>query len=663
MLTHTKLLPLVLGVLIWTIPARAQRIVPAGIQFQMVAKEQTGDLVVHEDLFARVSLLSEREGRQVVHYSEVHEFTTNAIGQAGFIIGQGMAGPTTIDEVPWFDGNIELEVQITSTRLPNFQFYQRTLLRTVAYGFYANQTGRRAGAQTAALRNGGPNTRWLTSGNNGTQPPIHFLGSTDNAKIIFKTNGINRFTVDNSGQLKVEADDSVAGLDSKKDSYPMVISGGNQGIWININANANGFNNYLTFKDSEKIWGAVEGQTDQEWRAESEYAYQVAGYISKSASLGARSGILVGSAITAWATVTCAITLGLPFPIFAWSAPFYALHAAGVVAEGVGVGIELAAHIQSYIDWETNSTNDVGVRYHSGSADYAEWLPVVNRKEKIAFADVVGVYGSKITKKTEGADHVMIVSESPVILGNHPLDAKKEKYGRPVAFLGQVRTRVAGVVRKGDYIIPSGNNDGFGIAISPDSLASSDYSVIIGRALESGLALSENLVNVAIGLDRNIGSNRLSEIDRGLDNVIAFLSGETDQLVLPQKTQRTSCPDCGIRERSIPVLADFFGSSKNLLDTNNPFLVDRNVEYSPAKLLEQHKGMITECYAKGKAVLESKGVDLSLMPFFEQLFTNPIPILKKIEEDPEYLERAIEETYRIALEKAKNRNRKKSKGK
>ena len=54
-----------------------------------------------------------------------------------------------------------------------------------------------------------------------------------------------------------------------------------------------------------------------------------------------------------------------------------------------------------------------GVTYESGSGDYAEWLERLDAEEKVAVTDVVGVFAGKITKKTEGASQVMVVSFKP----------------------------------------------------------------------------------------------------------------------------------------------------------------------------------------------------------------------------------------------------------
>ena len=143
-----------------------------------------------------------------------------------------------------------------------------------------------------------------------------------------------------------------------------------------------------------------------------------------------------------------------------------------------------------------------GIKLESAGADYAEYLERLNPKEKINKGDVIGVFGGKITRNTKGADKVMVISSMPVVLGNWKGKKSKELY-EPVAFVGQVPVRVIGKVNTSDYIIPSGKQDGIGIAISSDDLTADQLSTIIGQAWESSEKTGVKLINVAITpLDR-----------------------------------------------------------------------------------------------------------------------------------------------------------------
>ncbi|MCB0785516.1 MAG: hypothetical protein KDC02_15090, partial [Flavobacteriales bacterium] len=60
--------------------------------------------------------------------------------------------------------------------------------------------------------------------------------------------------------------------------------------------------------------------------------------------------------------------------------------------------------------------------------------------------DVVGVHGGRISRRTEGAQHVLAISSRPIVLGNMPEEGLEHLYER-VGFLGQVPVKVAGPVQ------------------------------------------------------------------------------------------------------------------------------------------------------------------------------------------------------------------------
>ena len=152
---------------------------------------------------------------------------------------------------------------------------------------------------------------------------------------------------------------------------------------------------------------------------------------------------------------------------------------------------------------EAEVQQSAGVTYASGGADYAEWLERSNPKEDMIFGQIVGVKGGKISLNTDGAEQILVVSMSPVVLGNMPPENQEHLYEK-VGFMGQVLVQVRGKVELGDYILPSGRNNGVGIAISPEKLKLEQMPQIIGRAWAvSTEERPVNLINVAIGLNRN----------------------------------------------------------------------------------------------------------------------------------------------------------------
>ena len=146
---------------------------------------------------------------------------------------------------------------------------------------------------------------------------------------------------------------------------------------------------------------------------------------------------------------------------------------------------------------ENNSSGDV--QYQSGGSDYAELLERLDHSETINPGEVVGVFGGKISKRTEGADWVMAISDQAVVLGNAIYDGSEANY-EIVSFIGQVPVYVRGTVAMGDYIVASGLNDGTAIAVSPQNITPEQANRIIGRAWESKTSETPARVNTVVGL-------------------------------------------------------------------------------------------------------------------------------------------------------------------
>ena len=161
---------------------------------------------------------------------------------------------------------------------------------------------------------------------------------------------------------------------------------------------------------------------------------------------------------------------------------------------------------------------DGGVVYGSGGADYAEWLPRLVEEEKMLYGQIVGVKGGKISKNTEDVDQYMVISKAPIILGNMPPEGEKDQYEK-VAFLGQVPVMVMGETQVGDYIIPSGKNDGIGLSVSPNELTLEQLPLIVGRAWSASDNDTFSYVNVAIGLNKNDIANIVAQQQKELDNL------------------------------------------------------------------------------------------------------------------------------------------------
>lgn len=140
-----------------------------------------------------------------------------------------------------------------------------------------------------------------------------------------------------------------------------------------------------------------------------------------------------------------------------------------------------------------------GVTLLSGAADFAECLPRKDPEETLEVGDIVGVHAGEVTRKTAGAHHVLVVTARPVVVGNAPVAELRHRFAT-VTFLGQVPVKVRGRVEAGDYIIPSGDDDGIGVAWSPTHRVSSHPHGIVGRAWESSDLPGVKTILTAVGL-------------------------------------------------------------------------------------------------------------------------------------------------------------------
>lgn len=180
---------------------------------------------------------------------------------------------------------------------------------------------------------------------------------------------------------------------------------------------------------------------------------------------------------------------------------------------------------------EGNSANNTV--YITTGSDFAEWLPKINSNEYFEAWDIVGVFEGKISKNTKGAQLVSVISDRAGFLGNAPETKEKENNGERVAFIGQVPVKIIGIVNAGDYITPSGNNDGIGVAVKPSNIDKNMQ--IVGIAWESNLSSAVKPVNVAIGM--GIQANKmLQKENEELQNQMNKMQ---DELELSKRDQKT----------------------------------------------------------------------------------------------------------------------------
>jgi len=145
---------------------------------------------------------------------------------------------------------------------------------------------------------------------------------------------------------------------------------------------------------------------------------------------------------------------------------------------------------------------DGGVTYNSSGADYAEWLEKANPDDAFLLGQVVGVKDGKISLDTEDADQIMSISLNPIVLGNTPPVGEEGAYEK-VGFMGQVPVLVVGGCNSGDFLVPSGDDNGTAIAVAPEDLSLEHMHQVLGRAFEDARNPRLDLVNTLIGVKTN----------------------------------------------------------------------------------------------------------------------------------------------------------------
>mgnify|MGYP000234314511 CR=1 FL=1 len=488
-----------------------------------------------------------------------------------------------------------------------------------------------------------------------------FLNYDDNFSPAGETFNNGDFTVDNqsstylTGTLAVDGisalndqvtiNANVTGGESNYDAYPLRIEGSNQGLAIKVNkATPDNSNNFVSFFDNANVVrGRIEGETTFELLTNPEYIWDnfvfsyeiftatadlliasgdegiaiaelgqsVVDQVGADTSITNCSGV-GGGAGAVVVNVTC-----IPIPsLIAASIPDIVVKSANLAvtsANLITAGLNEAEAIALPIAYNVFKHTQIGVTYQSGAGDYAEWLPKVNLKSKFYPGDIVGIKAGRISRNTSDSEMNMVISSNPIVLGNMPKDGKEFLYEK-IAFMGQVPVKVHGNVNEGDYIIPSGNNDGFGIAVSPENLKSSDYQKIVGIAWTSSNSTQLNYVNVAVGLNSNDVSRLLVKQEKIIEqqaNEMNKLKTRLDKMdIFLAKLDAGYNYDVQYSDIKTP-------ENKNPEDTN----YEENEQSIAYSLITEEQ--LEEGIKIAETQLRNQGVDIDNHPFFMKLKSDP----------------------------------------
>ncbi len=575
----------------------------ADLHFQAALRDLSGKPLFNQAIRVRLTYFSLEQEKEIIHFSEVHDAKTDAVGLVNVTIGSGTTILGTLESIPWPDRSIWLGVEIQNLKSKEIELVQRTQIRAVPFAFHA-QTANRLGSSPEDYRQKSQSINWSTSGNSLTKPEAHFLGTRDAQDLVLKTNDTTRVIFTKDGQFQIKS--SLSGPDSEEGSYPLSIQGSKQGIHIQVDGSRSGDNNFLAFGDDDSfLWGAVEGQTSSELLEDWEYNMEIAllslelpSAIAETASLFGEMGASIAACTGSAASI-----------IFAWAS-------GGFCASTVAIGTQFIALIPyqaplplKLMELVEKRTKKLGITYSTGSADYAEWIERSAGERDLYPGEIVGIRGGKVSLQTDSADHILVASTNPAFLGNCPQPGDEDGYEK-IAFLGQVPVRVAGKVDAGDYIIASGNNDGLGVAVKPADMAIADYAGMVGVAWESAPENPLNTVNIGIGIYQNELSKKVGEISDKVARIIAYLEGA--------HLLGVDLPASGPSNQTTHQLQE----RKGLTDE----------EFN--QIIEQDAVNIRKFYADLQKQLISQGAILPDDPYMAALFADPVQTMRAMRRDP-----------------------------
>lgn len=403
---------------------------------------------------------------------------------------------------------------------------------------------------------------------------------------------------------------------------------GANGVSIQVGATTpNGSNDFVTFRNgSGGVVGRIEGQTLAELNADSDYINDKNAFIFSVVTSSVDLAIAgfevaqgVVDVIAAASSSTACVGLGVcvtaPIPSFIIAAgTSLVLKIANVASEATS----LAGAIVYRDTYVSNRESQIGVTYQSGSADYAEWLPKSNKTERFMAGYIVGMKNGTISLNTQEADKLFAISTKPIVLGNMP-EAGNEANFEKVAFMGQVPVHVFGKVKTGDYILPSGKNNGFGIAVTPANMKAEDYDKIVGVAWSESKSDGYGQVNVAIGLN----SGEISRVVTKQNKEIVELKSkikETNSILAKlvpgfAKEARLTAEEIGgpIASNVVPVVP-----SANVDNHTATHSTAGNIVY-----FEITRDQELAMFAMAEKLFVENGGDVNTHPFWSKMKTDP----------------------------------------
>lgn len=177
---------------------------PGLFNYQAALRNTAGEILANKPVGLKLSIL-ENSPTGASLYSEVHNTTTTAQGLVNVQIGTGTNVTGDFEAISWGSGEYYLKAELQDG--VSFINMGSSRLVSVPYALYSNKAAyadtavKATYADTAAFLSGFNGfTGWFLDGNNGTNSN-NFVGTTDNADLVFKTNNRKNMVLGKDGSF------------------------------------------------------------------------------------------------------------------------------------------------------------------------------------------------------------------------------------------------------------------------------------------------------------------------------------------------------------------------------------------------------------------------------------------------------------------------------
>lgn len=570
---------------------------------EVPGRDITGNIMPNHPLMIRFSILDQAG---TIEYQEEHSTATDMYGMITLVIGKGkptLSSPGGFNEIDWNGTPKSLKVDLSLSETEVFYTdFSIGELNFVPYAYHKNIT-----ATGSLIVDGMTNLKSRLDVSEGSPAYISGDLTVNERTTLHNDLTVNSFSNLN-GQVTINPDYSSPGSKSDYGSYPLRVEGGSQGIAVKIDGSRNSDNYFVTFWDDVNIQGRIEGQTIDELDNDPEYVFENILLANEIIRSTVDVGIATAGVISASSSSTVCAGLGACV-----TAPVPSLIAAAIAQVALEAS-NLALVVSNEVLYNNSKRDNIGVTYQSGAGDYAEWLPKSDINEIFLPGDIVGVKNGFISKNTYMADHYMVISRNPIVLGNMPAEGKESGYEK-VAFMGQVPVKVYGKVNPGDFIIPAEKNNGTGLGVAPGEIRPDQFGKIVGVAWTGSDSDQYGYINLAVGLNANImaqlGEKQEIKI-REQEEEIRNLNSQIDRMnqVLSEVVPGYAAL---IQNKS-----DNKESIQPVPGTQTPPIEEQTVVYRDVT-----KDQILEGFTLAEKLLKEKGIDVNNHPFFQRIKNEP----------------------------------------